>query len=54
MNVDRLGGSGFGREQGSLLAHPDFNLGNERPRLFTTSGKPLLRRLTFAICVGCL
>src|ERR1035437_1070458 len=26
------------------MAHPDFKLGNERPRLFTAHGKPLLRR----------
>src|SRR6202161_4971001 len=27
------------------MVHPDFKLGNERPRLFTATGKPLLRRL---------
>jgi hypothetical protein len=26
------------------MAHPDFKLGNERPRLFMAQGKPLLRR----------
>src|SRR5712664_3454896 len=26
------------------MAHPDFKLGNERPRSFTAHGKPLLRR----------
>src|ERR1700733_10776007 len=30
--------------QRSLLAHPDFKLGNERPRSFTAHGKPLLGR----------
>src|SRR3954447_7062457 len=41
--VDRLGGIVLGGEQRSLMAHPDFKLGNERPRLFTARGKPLLR-----------
>src|SRR5712664_2914840 len=45
--VDRLGGIVLGGEQRSLLVHPDFKLGSERPRLFTAHGKPLLRR--FAI-----
>src|SRR5664279_5768465 len=42
--VDRLGGIVLGGEQRSLLVHPDFKLGNERSRLFTAHGKPLLRR----------
>src|SRR6267378_6992297 len=45
--VDRLCGIILCGEQRSLLVHPDFKLGNERPRLFTAHGKPLLRR--FAI-----
>ncbi|MGY3347086.1 hypothetical protein ACVI1I_006325 [Bradyrhizobium sp. USDA 4459] len=31
-------------EQRSLLAHPDFEIGDDRPRLITTSRKPLFRR----------
>ena len=42
--VDRFGGIVLGGEQRSLLAHPDFKVGNERPRSFTAYGKPLLRR----------
>jgi hypothetical protein len=42
--VNRLGGIVLGGEQRSLLAHPDFKLGNERPRSFTAHGKPLRRR----------
>src|SRR5882757_912562 len=44
--VDRLGGIVLGREQCPLLPHPDFELGNDRPRSFTTHGKPLLRGFT--------
>ncbi len=41
--VDRFGGIVLGGEQCLLPAHPDFKLGNERPRLFTAHGKPLVR-----------